>query len=118
MKTNHKWKESTNERLFFMNTAQNNSFNARYSAENSDKPVNFYCAAPNAKSVEVVGDFNNWHPLPMRRTIDGWWFSQIQLCHGHHQYRFLVDGNPMLDPHATGVAHDEHDEQVSLIAVS
>jgi 1,4-alpha-glucan branching enzyme len=118
MKTNHKWKESINERMFFMNTAQNSSHSARYSAENSHKPVNFYCAASRAKSVELVGDFNHWHPLPMERSLDGWWLAQLQLCHGHHQYRFLVDGKPMLDPHATGVARDEHDEQVSLIAVS
>ena len=118
MKTNHKWKESINERMFFMNIRQHNSHNARYSAESSYKPVNFYCAAPRAKSVELVGDFNHWHPFPMERSLDGWWFKQIQLCHGHHQYLFLVDGKPMLDPHAGGVARDEHDEQVSLIAVS
>jgi 1,4-alpha-glucan branching enzyme len=118
MKMNHKWKESINERMFFMNIMQHNSHNAFYSAENSHKPVNFYCAAPRAKSVEITGDFNRWHPLPMQRSVDGWWFVQIQLCHGHHQYRFLVDGKPMLDPHATGVARDEQDEQVSLIAVS
>jgi 1,4-alpha-glucan branching enzyme len=101
-----------------MNTTQNIPEHARYFAQNTYKPVNFYCAAPNAKSVELVGDFNHWHPLPMERSLDGWWIAQVQLCHGHHQYRFLVDGKPMLDPHATGVVRDEHDEKVSLIAVS
>jgi hypothetical protein len=48
----------------------------------------------------------------------GWWLAKVQLCHGHHQYRFLVDGKPMLDPHATGIARDERGEQVSLLAVS
>lgn len=104
--------------MFFMNTTRNSPVGARYSAENTHKPVNFYCAAPRAKSVELVGDFNHWQPFPMERSLDGWWLTQVQLCHGHHQYRFLVDGKPMLDPHATGVARDEHDEQVSLIAVS
>lgn len=118
MKTNQKWKESINEKMFFMITTQDNPDATCYSAKNSRKPVNFYCAAPRAKSVELAGDFNHWRPLPMQRSVDGWWFTQIQLCHGHHQYRFLVDGKPMLDPHATGVARDEHDEQVSLIAVS
>jgi len=54
----------------------------------------------------------------MQRLVDGWWSARVELCHGHHQYRFLVDGRPMLDPHATGVARDEQDEHVSLIAVS
>jgi 1,4-alpha-glucan branching enzyme len=118
MKSNHKWEESINEKLFLMNTTQNQLAEVRYSAKNSHKPINFYCAAPRAESVELAGDFNYWHPLPMHRSVDGWWFTQIQLCHGHHQYRFLVDGKPMLDPHATGFARDERGEQVSLIAVS
>lgn len=84
------------------------------------KPVNFYYAAPRAKSVNLAGDFNKWDPssLPMERRNDGWWFLQVPLRHGHHQYRFLVDGRPMLDPHATGVARNDRDEEVSLVAVS
>jgi 1,4-alpha-glucan branching enzyme len=101
-----------------MNITQNNPAPAPYSAKNLFKPANFYCAAPRAKSVELAGDFNQWHPSPMRKSVDGWWFAQIQLCHGHHQYRFLVDGKPMLDPHATGIARDEQGEKVSLMALS
>jgi 1,4-alpha-glucan branching enzyme len=101
-----------------MNTMHEKTGEGIYSAHNSLKPVNFYCAASHARLVEFVGDFNQWHPLPMQRSLDGWWFAQIELCHGHHQYRFLVDGQPMLDPRATGVARDEQGEKVSLIAVS
>jgi hypothetical protein len=42
----------------------------------------------------------------------------VPLSHGHHQYRFLVDGKPMLDPQAMGIARNEQNEQVSLVAVS
>jgi 1,4-alpha-glucan branching enzyme len=120
MRTSRHWKESTNEKSNFMfrNTAQQHHPEAsRYPAENSHKPVNFYCAAPHAKSVELVGDFNHWHPFPMQRSVDGWWLAHVELAHGHHQYQFLVDGKPTLDPHATGVVRDERDERVSLIAV-
>jgi len=86
-------------------------------AKNSAKPINFYCAAPRARSVAIVGDFNEWRPSPMKRSVDGWWFAQLELSHGHHQYRFLVDGRPVLDPHATGIARDDRDEHASLIAV-
>jgi 1,4-alpha-glucan branching enzyme len=91
-----------------------------YSARNSAKPVNFYCLAPQAKSVCLVGDFNHWNPTshPMEQRVDGWWFLQVPLSHGHHQYRFLVDGKPVLDPRATGVALNELQEEVSLLAVS
>jgi hypothetical protein len=54
----------------------------------------------------------------MTRRDDSWWFVQVMLTHGHHRYQFLVDGRCVLDPQASGVARDEHDEEVSLIAVS
>ena len=50
--------------------------------------------------------------------VDGYWFLQVQLTHGHHWYRFLVDGKPVLDPRGTGIARNERNEQVSLIPVS
>ena len=118
MKMSHGWKESINEKLHFMNTPQINPGPAHYNAQNSHKPVNFFCPAPQARLVELSGDFNHWHPLPMQRSPDGWWLAQVQLSHGHHQYRFIVDGRPMIDPHATGIARDERGEQVSLVAVS
>jgi hypothetical protein len=39
------------------------------------------------------------------------------LIHGHHQYRFLVDGKPVLDPQAAGVGRDQSNEEVSIAAV-
>jgi hypothetical protein len=54
----------------------------------------------------------------MVRQPDGAWLLQVPLNHGHHQYRFLVDGKAALDPHAQGVARDPKGEKVSLIAVS
>lgn len=101
-------------------TVHDNPSKTCYSAKNMAKPVNFYCAAPAARSVCLVGDFNCWNPasLPMTRRVDGWWFRQVPLTHGCHLYRFLVDGKPMLDPRATGTARDEADEEVSLVAVS
>lgn len=118
MRTNQKWKESINEKLFFMNTLHDKPGNEIGSAKNSIQPVNFYCSAPGAKTVQLAGDFNHWYPILMSQREDGWWFIQVWLAHGHHQYRFLVDGEPTLDLHASGVGRDERDEPVSLIAVS
>jgi 1,4-alpha-glucan branching enzyme len=84
------------------------------------KPVNFICTAPEAKSVMLMGDFNDWDKAshPMHRQTDGGWLAQIPLPHGHHHYLFLIDGKPTLDPKAQGVARDHRGEKVSLIAVS
>lgn len=92
----------------------------RYSAKNMTKPVNFFCVAPQAKQVALVGDFNDWRPdtHPMIRQADGSWHIVIPLNHGHHHYQFLVDDRPTLDPRATGIARNEKNERVSLIAIS
>lgn len=90
----------------------------RYSAKEMAKPIHFFCDAPGARSVHLTGDFSEWNPLPMERQMDGWWFLEVPLTHGHHQYQFLVDGQPTLDPRATGVGRNERNQLVSLIAVS
>ncbi|PYJ98438.1 MAG: glycoside hydrolase family 13, partial [Verrucomicrobia bacterium] len=64
----------------------NSSHHGRYSARNMAKPTNFFCAATEAQSVAVVGDFNDWRPQvhPMQQQTDGSWHLQIPLNHGHH----------------------------------
>jgi len=84
------------------------------------KPVNFYCVAPEATRVALIGEFNQWQAdaHPMERQPDGSWALQVPLHHGHHRYQFLVDGEPRLDPRAHGIARITKHEQVSVIAVS
>jgi 1,4-alpha-glucan branching enzyme len=92
----------------------------RYSAKKMSKPVHFYCEAPEAKQVAIVGDFNNWDPLvhPMQQMPDRVWRIEVTIHHGHHQYAFMVDGKLTLDPRAQGISRNEKNERVSLIAVS
>ncbi len=103
-----------------MSTICGNSVKGYYSAKDNVKPVNFYCAAPGATRVCLAGDFNSWSPTaaPMQRRVDGWWFLQLLLPHGHHRYHFVVDGKPMLDPQASGNTLNEQKERVSIVAVS
>ena len=91
-----------------------------YSAKSTIKPITFLCLVPEAQEVFVTGDFNDWHPTahPMRRMPDGAWRLEIPLGHGHHHYLFVVDGKRVLDPRAQGVARNEQNEKVSLLAVS
>lgn len=91
-----------------------------YSAKNMAKPIHFFCNAPRASSVSVVGDFNDWDPAahPMRRRLDGFWSVEVPLTHGHHEYLFVVDGKARPDDMAIGSIRNERNELVSLIAVS
>ena len=103
-----------------MNTVLERETTAPYSARNMAKPINFYFVSPAAKSVNLMGDFNDWDPnsLPMQRRVDGWWFIQVPLTHGHHHYLFVVDGVPTLDPQATGTVSVDHYSKASMISVS
>ena len=100
--------------------AQPGSSANRYSARNMVKPVNFFCLAPDASQVCLIGDFNNWDPCshPMKRQPGGAWLIQVSLYNGNHHYQFLVDGKPILDPAANGIARNLLGERVSLRAVS
>ena len=103
-----------------MNLTYKTPADMRYSAKKMTKPISFFFAAPKAKSVCLTGDFNRWDPTshPMQQREDGWWYLQVPLTHGHHLYQFVVDGEPTLDPHASGIKRNERDEPASLIAVS
>jgi len=91
-----------------------------YSAHRNLRAVNFICNAPQAQSVSLVGDFNQWNPAthPMQQMTDGAWLLTVELRHGHHRYAFLVDGVLTLDPRGQGVTRDDHGQRVSLVPVS
>lgn len=103
-----------------MNISFGETEKLRLKAKSTAKPIHFFCVAPKARSVFLAGDFNDWDraSLPMQRRPDGAWLLEAPLTHGHHLYYFLVDGEPVLDPKAMGVARNEWDEPVSVIAVS
>jgi 1,4-alpha-glucan branching enzyme len=92
----------------------------RYSAKWNLHRANFFCDAPEAQTVSLVGDFNDWNPdaTPMARQPDGRWMASLDLSHGYHQYMFLVDGKPVLDPNGTGKTRNAQNQMVSLLAVS
>jgi 1,4-alpha-glucan branching enzyme len=49
---------------------------------------------PNAQSVTLVGEFNNWDATatPMARLKDGSFKTVLDLASGHeYQFRYLVD---------------------------
>jgi 1,4-alpha-glucan branching enzyme len=60
----------------------------------------FRLAAPNAKSVLLVGDFTDWEwgPKAMEKGNDGIWTTTVELLPGTHTYRFIVDGDWRDDP--------------------
>jgi hypothetical protein len=64
-------------------------------ASTSQTPaVGFVLVAPDAHSVSLVGDFNDWDPraTPMTRaSSNGLWTIEVPLEHGLHLYGFVID---------------------------
>jgi 1,4-alpha-glucan branching enzyme len=60
----------------------------------------FFYNAPEANLVQLVGDFTHWQsePINMVKEPNGTWKAAVQLPHGSHRYRFLVDGQWSDDP--------------------
>ena len=58
------------------------------------RPIVFELNAPNAQSVQVLGDFNQWsrNVSSMERGSDGRWRLTTMLPPGRYIYAFLVDG--------------------------
>lgn len=57
--------------------------------------------APLAKTVCVAGSFNEWNGENLaltRREDDGWWYIEMDVYPGRYAYKFVVDGNWILDP--------------------
>lgn len=60
----------------------------------------FAITAPNAKDVYLVGDFNHWKindDSRLSRHDDGKWEKAITLPRGKYRYKFVVDGEWLLD---------------------
>jgi 1,4-alpha-glucan branching enzyme len=56
--------------------------------------ITFRFESPGAKTVALVGDFNDWNPSthPMKRGRGKVWRIEVELPPGRHEYKFLVNG--------------------------
>ncbi len=47
--------------------------------------------------VYIAGDFNGWNPTPLTKDKTGW-HKTFNLEPGNYEYKFIVNGNWVLDP--------------------
>ena len=71
------------------------------------QPIEFSCHAPEAQAVFVAGTFNDWRAeaTPLRRQADGHWRTTLPLRPGHHEFKFIVDGQWCCE---AGCQHEYH----------
>lgn len=72
-----------------------------------------------AKSVYLVGDFNNWNPYNIMMTNNGGdeFYITVRLKPGRHTYCFVVDGEWKPDPENLNQYSDGVGNTVSVIMI-
>jgi chromosome partitioning protein len=81
--------------------------------------VRFEADFPRARTVRVTGTFCDWSAkgLPLNRREDGLWECHLDLGWGDHEYRFIVDGMWLPDPHNKETVPNEFGGANSLVRV-
>jgi len=79
-------------------------------ARTTDTVVKFVFAGPQASTVALVGDFNDWDvsktPM-MRDPRSGSWTVALPLNAGRHVYAFVVDGTTWANDPSAPLAPDD-----------
>jgi hypothetical protein len=94
-----------------------------YDPSTVDTPVvtaPFTYIAPGARSVAVVGNFNDWDATKNALALcsDSVWTGNIRLAPGRYEYQLVVDGKWIADPNAQHSARDEFGGTNSVLIVS
>ena len=77
---------------------------------NHTKRVEISCHAPEAKAVFVAGTFNDWKPdaTPLHNHLpNSKWAVTLPLPRGHHEYKFVVDGQWCCEPGTPDESRDD-----------
>jgi hypothetical protein len=73
---------------------------------------------PDASIVALAGSFNNWNQSQFIFGKEGdEWVCRIDLEPGKHAYKFIVDGNWLLDPGNPNTEDDDYGVKNSVIMV-
>jgi hypothetical protein len=74
----------------------------------------------NAKSVAVVGSFNDWDATKgsLTQSSDSVWSGNIMLAPGRYEYQLVVDGKWIADPSAQQRSNSEFGTANSVLMVS
>jgi len=73
--------------------------------------------APNARSVEIMGDFTQWRPVALQRDGEGSWHLDVRIGTGAHQINVRVDGGSWMVPPSLPAITDEFGGSVGLLVV-
>lgn len=89
-----------------------------FSGSNLEKRFSYY--GPDAKSVKIGGNFNDWNPTDeflMERDEYGMWTKNIVLKPGTYQYKFIVDGEWVEDHNNSNYVNNTYGGNNSVLEI-
>jgi hypothetical protein len=72
---------------------------------------------PDARTVEISGDFDGWHPLGLREIRPDVWETTLVLLPGTHRINLRVNGDRWVAPPGLPSTDDDFNGTVGLIVV-
>lgn len=88
-----------------------------------DAPIvtQFVVDLPHARTVSLVGDFNDWNPAAtplVRHPASGRWTAEVPLTPGRHRYAYMMNDSVLtLDPEAPRAVDPDFGSPSSVILV-
>jgi hypothetical protein len=74
--------------------------------------------APQARVVEVAGDFNDWTPTPATRAGNGVWYADMRIPPGRYRYAFRINGGAWRVPDGAAAVDDGFGGQSAWLVVN
>lgn len=91
---------------------------AGFAAEhNTPGFVTLRVSAPQARLVEITGDFTNWLPVQLRSSGGGWWSTVLPMSPGKYQMNLRIDGGAWTVPPGLLAMLDEFGGAVGLLVI-
>ncbi len=72
---------------------------------------------PDARTVALAGEWNDWNPVPLHARLDGRWDAVVRLGPGAHRFSLVVNGDRWTVPSGVPTMPDDFGGQVGLLVV-
>jgi hypothetical protein len=73
--------------------------------------------APEARLVEVAGDFSEWQPVSLARMSNESWGIVVAIARGVHQINLRIDGGAWIVPTGTTRITGDYGDDVGTFVV-
>jgi len=96
------WEDGSVWSTFSLTAEQDPYANYRTEAPSQPPAARYHAAVTyntsEEDSVSIAGEFNSWRPAEMHRNDDRTWSISFDLSEGTYAYKFIIDGEWILDP--------------------